>query len=123
MKKITKPLTELLEASVKTDLPDITKVEAKKIKDPIEFNFDIEILKVKGKLWKSGKLEYTASVFGIEVSHTVIDITKEVCFTLSVGFEEIHYCFYRRDSCLRTKGYVDGWFHEKQPWDAKIVCF
>ena len=28
-----------------------------------------------------------------------------------------------KDSCLWTKGYLDGWFHEKHEWDEKIVNF
>lgn len=126
MEKISKPLGEILQASLKTNKPDVTLAKGAPVKatpDPLEFSFDIKILSIKGKIWKSGKLEITGTVIGIQIGHTVIDVTKEVCFNPSLGFEEVKYCFYRSGSCLRTKGYVDGWFHKKQPWDEQIVCF
>jgi hypothetical protein len=125
MEKIKEPLGDLLEASLRTNIQVTSAMDApiQTTPDPVEFSFDIKILKIEGKIWKSGKLDFTGTVLGMQIGHTVIDVTKEVCFNPSIGFEEVKYCFYRRGSCLRTKGYVDGWFHEKLPWDSQIVCF
>ena len=90
----------------------------------VHFKFDIKIVKVEGTIWKSGKLEFTASVIGVQFGHTTVDLAGGgVCFNPSVGVEEIKYCFELRGSCLYTHGYVKGWFHKKKSWDAKIVCF
>lgn len=127
MENITEPLGELLQASLRTNKPDVTLAKAapvQAIPDPLEFSFDIKILKIEGKIWKSGKLEITGTVLGIvQIGHTVIDVTKEVCFNPSIGIEEVKYCFYRSGSCLKTKGYLAGLFHPKKSWDEQIVCF
>ena len=92
--------------------------------DCVNFNFDIKIIKIEGTICKSGKLDFKASVIGIQVGHTTIDLSAGgVCFNPSIGVEEIKYCFELKGSCLYTNGYVDGWFHKKQSWDEKIVCF
>lgn len=62
-------------------------------------------------------------VAGIQIKHQKVDLSKgEWCNTVSAGIEEVKYCFYMKDSCLYTKGYVDGWFHGKQKWDEKVIC-
>src|SRR5687768_2833264 len=85
--------------------------------DELPFSFDIKILSVSGTLYKSGKLEAKVSVIGIQVGETVVDLSQgEFCQNPSVGVEEVKYCFYLKDSCLYTRGYVEGWFHERQSW-------
>jgi len=78
---------------------------------------------VKGEFCKSGIIDVTVTVAGIEIQHLKADLShKEVCNKVSVGVEEVKYCFYMTGSCLHTKGHVDGWLHPIQKWDEQIVC-
>ena len=91
--------------------------------DCVDFNFDIKVVSIKGSFCKSGEIEFTVSVAGVEIGHQKLNIhDKEYCNKVGVGVEEVKYCFYIKHSCLYTKGYVDGWFHDKHSWDEKIVC-
>jgi len=123
MDKLQGTIGEALQASIQTGNLDTTEtLEA--VSDCINFNFDIKVLSISGEICKSGRLEITGSVLGIQIAQTTVDLAKgEYCANPSIGFEEVKYCFYLSGSCLRTKGYVDGWFHSKQEWDEEIVCF
>ena len=89
------------------------------------FGFDIKVLKISGKIWKSGKLEYGGSVFGVEIAQNTIDLSKgEVCLNPKVGeIAGIKYCFSYTNNCLRTRGEIDGWFAKVAEWDKQIFCF
>ena len=114
MEKPKGEIGEILKQSINTE-------EA--ISDCVNFEFDIKIVSFKGKFCKSGILDVTASILGIEIVNDNIDLSKgQWCHKVSIGIEEVQYCFYAKNSCLYTKGYVDGWFHDKQSWDEKIVC-
>lgn len=92
--------------------------------DCIDFSFDIKVMSVEGKFCKQGILDVTVSIIGIKLRSIHVDLSAgEFCNSISVGFEEVQFCFYIKGSCLRTKGYVDGWFHPRQNWDEQIVCF
>ncbi|HKJ34325.1 MAG TPA: hypothetical protein VKA34_21050 [Balneolales bacterium] len=114
MEKLQGEIGEHLRQSITTE---------KTIQDCVNFNFDIKIFSVKGKFCKSGILDFTTTVAGVQIQHLQIDLSKgEYCNNVSVGIEEVKYCFYLKDSCLYTKGYIDGWLHPKKSWDEKIVC-
>jgi len=67
-------------------------------------------------------LGFTASIIGVEVGHTTVDLSAgEVCFNPSIGVEAVKYCFALKENSLYTSGYVDGWSHKKQSWIVKIV--
>ncbi|MBU7583116.1 MAG: hypothetical protein KAF91_09450 [Nostoc sp. TH1S01] len=123
MDKFQGSIGEVLQGSLQIENLNTTeRLEA--VNDCIDFNFDIKILSISGQICKSGKLQIKGSVIGIQIGDTVVDLSKgEFCANPSIGFEEVKYCFYLSGSCLRTKGYVDGWFHSKQEWDEEIVCF
>jgi hypothetical protein len=96
------------------------------MKDCKEFNFDIKIVAFKGKFCKSGLLEYTMSIAGMELSHQEYDVSKNekgYTNTMNVGIEEVQYCFYLKSKSLYTKGYVDSWLHKKHSWNVKLVGF
>ncbi|NGP88030.1 hypothetical protein [Fodinibius halophilus] len=114
MEKLEGDLGEFLQKSIETE---------ETVSDCVNFNFDIKILSVKGKFCKSGILDVTVTVAGVQIQHLQIDLSDgEYCNKVSVGVEEVRYCFYVKKNCLYTKGYVDGWFHPKETWDEKIVC-
>jgi hypothetical protein len=123
MDKLQGTIGEALQASIQTGNLDTTEA-LKAVSDCINFNFDITILSISGEICKSGRLDITGSVLGIEIAQTTVDLAQEeYCTHRSIGFEEVEFCFYLSGSCLRTKGYIDGLFHSKQDWDEQIVCF
>ncbi len=114
MDKLQGSIGEVLRQSINTE---------KVIQDCVNFDFDIKIFSVKGKFCKTGIIDITVTVAGIQIQHLQVDLSKgEYCNKISVGIEEVQYCFYLKGSCLYTKGYIDGWLHPKQTWDEKIVC-
>lgn len=114
MEKLQGEIGEVLKKSINV---------ADTISDCVNFNFDVKIFSVKGKFCKSGIIDVTVTIAGIQIQHLQIDLSKgEYCNNVSVGVEEVKYCFYTKDSCLYTKGYIDGWLHPKYTWDEKIVC-
>jgi len=132
MDKFEGNLGELLQSSLKINKAGVKLAADSEVddiltaggSDCINFNFDIKILSIEGSICKSGRLEIKGSVIGIPIGHTVVDLSKGAfCAHPSIGIEEVKYCFYISGSCLRTKGYVDGWFHKKQSWDEQILCF
>jgi len=123
MDKIEGSIGEAIQASLQIGNLETTE-ELEAVSDCTNFEFDIKILSIKGQFCRSGRLEITGSVIGIQIGHTVVDLSKgEFCQNPSIGFEEVKYCFYVSGSCLRTRGYVDGWLHSKEEWDEEIVCF
>jgi hypothetical protein len=123
MDKLQGTIGEALQASIQTGNLDTTET-LKAVSDCIDFNFDISILSIKGEICKSGTLDISGSVLGMEITHTTVDLAKgEYCANPSIGAVEVKYCFYLSGSCLRTKGYVDSWFSSKQSWDEQILCF
>ena len=115
---------EKLKGTIGENVKNSVKIEKSTISDCAKFNFDIKIIEFKGEVCKSGILDVNVKVAGFQMAHLKIDLSKgEYCNTVSVGIEEVKYCFYLKGSCLYTKGYVDGWLHDKQKWDEKIICF
>ena len=114
MEKLQGKISEALKQSINTE---------KAIHDCVNFDFDVKVFKVQGQFCKPGFIDITVSFAGIQIEHEQIDLSKgESCNTKSIGVEEVQYCFYLKDSCLYTKGYIDGWLHSKQTWDEKIIC-
>lgn len=113
---------EKLKGTIGENLTNSIKTE-KSIADCVKFDFDIKVVAFKGKVCKSGILDVAVYFAGIKVDHETIDLSKgEWCNTVNVGIEEVKFCFRIKDSCLYTKGHIDGWLHPKQKWDEKIIC-
>ena len=89
------------------------------------FGFDIKVLKFSGSICKSGKLDFTGSVFGIEIGHTTVDVSKgEICWNPKIGkLVGVKYCFSLKNNCLYTRGEIDGWFTKIVEWNEKLLCF
>jgi len=126
MEKLQGDIGEVLRKSIKTEPATgdaATGGALRAISDCVNFDFDIKIFSVKGKFCKSGVIDYTVTIAGIQIQHLQVDLSRgEYCNTVSVGVEEVQYCFYMKGSCLHTRGYIDGWLHDKQSWNEKIVC-
>jgi hypothetical protein len=127
--QIDKPLRELLQASLVVGKP----LKGVRLRAPVgaspddyqEYGFDIKLLKIKGRNYKNGTLDYTGAVFGVQLGHNTMDLAhKEVCANPSLGkLVGVKYCFYLKDKCLYTRGSVTGWFRTRTSWNQKIVCF
>ena len=127
--RIHKPLRELLQESLVVGRPLKgvrlrAAVEASP-EDYQEFGFDIKLVKIKGRIYKNGTLDYTGAVFGVQLGHNTVDLSqKEVCANPSLGkLVGVKYCFYLKETCLYTRGSVTGWFKTRTTWNQKIVCF
>ncbi|NPA40469.1 MAG: hypothetical protein GXO57_08525 [Thermodesulfobacteria bacterium] len=115
MEKLNKSLNEYILENLKV---------GEMVDDCIDFKFDIKVIGIEGKICKNGSFSVTIEVLGIKIGSFNIDLSKgEWCQKLDVKIEEGKICFYLKDACLYTKGYVDGWLHKKEEWDCKIVCF
>jgi hypothetical protein len=90
-----------------------------------DFGFDISVLAIKGQICKSGKIEFTAQAFGMQVAHTTADLSNgEVCFNPGVGnLANIKYCFSFENNCLRTKGKIELVWETAAEWNEEILCF
>lgn len=125
--KINKPLGKLLQESLVVGGPMKGRRLKAAVEDPDSqpFSFDIKIVKIEGYINKKGILDYTGSVFGVQLGHNTIDVsTHEICANPSLGkLVGVRYCFYLKGNCLYTKGSVTGWFSERARWNRKIVCF
>ncbi len=127
--QIDKPLSELLRSSLVVGKPTkglrLRAAEGESPEDYQEFGFDIKLVKIKGRLYKNGTLDYTGAVFGVQLGHNTMDLSnKEVCANPSLGkLVGVRYCFYLKGKCLYTRGSVTGWFKTRTSWNQKIVCF
>lgn len=125
--QIKKPLGKLLQESLVVGGPKKSMRLKAAVEDPDSqpFGFDIKILKIKGYINKKGILDYTGSVFGVQISHNTIDVSNhEICANPSLGkLVGVRYCFYMKGNCLYTKGTIKGWFKDRTSWNKKIVCF
>ena len=124
-----KPLREALRDSLVLGRPmkglRLRAAEGASPEDYQEFGFDIKLLKIKGRIYKNGTLDYTGAVFGVQLGHNTMDLAhKEVCANPSLGkLVGVRYCFFLKDKCLYTRGSVTGWFKTRARWNQKIVCF
>ncbi|MEL7664876.1 MAG: hypothetical protein AAGU10_12240 [Methanosarcina mazei] len=115
---------EKLEGTLADHIKQNISAKPRELDDCIDFSVSIyDVFGVGGKICKNGELTIKSKFLDFTVAQQTVNIlNKEYCNTLSIGFEEIRYCFYLKGSCLWTKGYIDGWFHEKQEWNEQIVC-
>jgi uncharacterized protein Smg (DUF494 family) len=95
------------------------------ISDCVEFSVSFcFVFGITGKICKNGMLSLKGNCLGIPINETDLDLRKKEYSTkFNAAAEELKVEFYLKDSCLWTKGYLDGWFHEKHEWDEKIVDF
>lgn len=113
---------EKLETNIADEIKQSLK-SAPGISDCVKFSFDVKIFSVEGQFCKNGMLEATITILGVKIQHIDVDLKHgKFCNTVSIGVEEVKYCFYLKDNCLYTSGYVDGWLHKKYTWDEKIIC-
>ncbi|MHC4123985.1 MAG: hypothetical protein ACYSSI_10460 [Planctomycetota bacterium] len=124
----SKPLGKMLQDSLVVGgpikgLPIKTVAGART--DYQEFSFNIRFLAIKGRIYKNGKLEFTGSVFGVKIGHTIIDLSgHEVCFHPGLGgLVSVKYCFYLKKKCLYTRGNIRGFWTRIASWNQKIFCF
>ena len=126
--RIDQPLRELLQASLVVGRPlkgVRLRAAAVSPEDYQEFGFDIKLVKIKGRIYKNGTLDYTGAVFGVQLGHNTVDLSnKEVCANPSLGnLVGVKYCFYLKNRCLYTRGNVRGWAVRSLSWNQKILCF
>ncbi|MGB9927625.1 MAG: hypothetical protein ACPK85_04400, partial [Methanosarcina sp.] len=95
------------------------------ISDCVEFSVSFcFVFRIEGKICKNGMLSLNGKCLGIPINETALDLRKKEYSTkFNVAAEELKIEFYLKYSCLWTKGYLDGWFHEKQEWNEKVVDF
>lgn len=95
------------------------------ISDCVEFSVSFcFVFRIEGKICKNGMLSLKGNCLGIPINETALDLRKKEYSTkFNAAAEELKIEFYLKDSCLWTKGYLDGWFHERHEWDEKIVDF
>jgi hypothetical protein len=126
--QIKKPLGKLLQDSLVVGGP----MKGMRLKAAVgvptdyqEFGFDIKLLKISGRIYKNGTLDFTGSVFGVQIAHTTVDISNnEICWNPSLGkLVGVRYCFYLKNKCLYTKGNIRGWVTPSKSWNQKILCF
>lgn len=100
-------------------------VNPQKDSDCVDFDATFIGIGFSGKFCtRSLKLTVTIKVFGISISTQEFDLKDgNFCNTISLGIEWINFCFGIKDGCLITSGYIEGVFHGKETWNAKIICF
>lgn len=94
-------------------------------KECTPFGFSLfDIVGFDGKICDEKFIEVGVSAFRVPVIKQSYDLSKgNLHNSFNVGVEKIEYDFYLANNCVRTKGYVKGWFHSKQTWEQNVVCF
>ena len=128
--QIDKPLRELLQDTLVVGRPmkgmRLRAAVGASPEDYQEFGFDIKLLKISGRIYKNGTLDFRGSVFGVEIGHTTVDLSNnEICWNPGLGkLVGVKYCFYLKNKCLYTRGNIRGWVVRKSiSWNQKILCF
>jgi hypothetical protein len=103
----------------------VKKPDNSGISDCVEFSVSFyDVFGAGGKICKNGILTVQGKFIEIPITEQTIDLReKSYSRKYYFGAEELKIEFYLKDSCLWTKGYLDGWFHENMEWNEKIVSF